>query len=814
MCKNRHNRKSRSGAVAIGLAIASLSTLFNTALAARNFQLPELNTSPTGQARVSGAQVRQSRPEKGSSIAKTTLGLDVLYQEFQQHKTTARALAAAPFRSKQTMVKVMADDRIVIDAVSVSNPQALKGQLEALGAEVTGVAGKIVSARLAVDQVSALPELPELLFARPALAFTRTGSVTSQGDQAINADIARTTFSVDGTGSTVGVLSDSYDCLGGAAADVSSLDLPPSVNVIKEYSNCRNGWDEGRAMAQIVHDVAPGAKIQFRTAFEGEADFAQGIIDLKNAGSRVIVDDVVYLEEPFFQDGVIAQAVDTVVAGGVSYFSAAGNDARQSYYDDFRPGQVYADGVFPGGFFGGTAHDFDPGAGVDAFQKITCHAGDELVISLQWDNPYPSLGGPPPAADVDVYLLDNPPTRVLARSTDRQSSGAPLDPVEIFGVNCNSTVSANLMIVKYSGTPSSLSKIKYVDFGGGVSIDEYDTQSATSVGHPNAAGAIATGASAYFLTNPPVLNYYSSAGGVPILFKPDGTPIPGGILRAKPELTSVDGGDNTFFGGDYEPNGMPNFFGTSAAAPHAAAVAALMLEANNSLTPTAIKTAMQATAVDILNKTVGSFDGDLVPIGVGFDNDSGAGLLDAEAAVAAVVGGRLPQSPCDINVAPQALSFGKVAVGNKAKQKAIKKAIISNTGTRPCTVTGLTKSGSADFTLGAGAPIPPFSVNAGSPVTVPVKYKPSGAGADTGILTVSSNDTDEAIVLSGNGVAPLTCDVDADGDIDKNDLALIWRARGHTIAAKDPRDTNGDGKITSADVKTCIQLYMGAKLKK
>ena len=132
-------------------------------------------------------------------------------------------------------------------------------------------------------------------------------------------------------------------------------------------------------MAQIVHDVAPGAKIQFHTAYNGEADFAQGIIDLKNAGSRVIVDDIGYLEEPFFQDGVVAQAVDTVVAAGVSYFSAAGNDARQSYYDDFRPGQVYANGIFPGGFFGGTAHDFDPGAGVDAFQKITCHAGDELA---------------------------------------------------------------------------------------------------------------------------------------------------------------------------------------------------------------------------------------------------------------------------------------------------------------------------------------------------------------------------------------------------------------------------------------------------
>ena len=103
MYKKRHNRKSGSGAVAIGLAIASLSTLFSTALTAGNFQLPELNTSPTGQARVSGAPVRQSRPAKGSSIAKTTLGLDVLYQEFQQHKATAKAakkLAVAPLATR------------------------------------------------------------------------------------------------------------------------------------------------------------------------------------------------------------------------------------------------------------------------------------------------------------------------------------------------------------------------------------------------------------------------------------------------------------------------------------------------------------------------------------------------------------------------------------------------------------------------------------------------------------------------------------------------------------------------------------------
>jgi len=50
------------------------------------------------------------------------------------------------------------------------------------------------------------------------------------------------------------------------------------------------------------------------------------------------------------------------------------------------------------------------------------------------------------------------------------------------------------------------------------------------------------------------------------------------------------------------------------------------------------------------------------------------------------------------------------------------------------------------------------------------------------------------------------CDVDADGDIDKIDLALISKSRGQTVLPGDPRDANGDGVITPADVKACIPL--------
>ena len=104
--------------------------------------------------------------------------------------------------------------------------------------------------------------------------------------------------------------------------------------------------DEGRAMLQIVHDVAPGAGLAFYTADNSEADFANGIGKLAasvasgGAGAKVIADDVGYFDEPFFQDGIVAQAIDAVEAQGVAYFSAAGNDGTLAY--DNRHAQLSA----------------------------------------------------------------------------------------------------------------------------------------------------------------------------------------------------------------------------------------------------------------------------------------------------------------------------------------------------------------------------------------------------------------------------------------------------------------------------------------
>ncbi len=89
--------------------------------------------------------------------------------------------------------------------------------------------------------------------------------------------------------------------------------------------------DEGRAILQIVHAIAPGAGLSFYTAVNTEADFANGITTLASDGAKVIDDDVGYPDEPFFQDGLVAQAINAVASEGVAYFSSAGNDGRASY---------------------------------------------------------------------------------------------------------------------------------------------------------------------------------------------------------------------------------------------------------------------------------------------------------------------------------------------------------------------------------------------------------------------------------------------------------------------------------------------------
>src|SRR6056297_852812 len=449
--------------------------------------------------------------------------LSTIQAEFEAHLAAGRS--ARDYRSANPAIRAV-DGFVIIDT-------AASNELQRLGMARPEVYGRMVSGRFPITAINALEALKSLQLARPAYAITNAGTVTSQGDAAVNADEVRALFGIDGSGISVGTLSDSYDCFGDAAGEVGNNDLPSGVLVQGEIDNCAGANDEGRAMMQLIHDLAPGSSQAFHSAFNGgQAGFAQGIIDLANAGSDVIVDDVIYFAEPMFQDGVVAQAVDTVAGQGVAYFSSAGNSGRNSYEHEFR-----TSGAEPLGAGQGEAHDFDPGPGTGIFQNVTVQAGRTLTVTMQWDSPFFSVSGAPGSPnDIDIYVVNQPPTTILAQSASDNVGGDPVEVLSYTNSGGGST-SFNILVQRFSGDAPGL--IKYVIFRGGM-IQEFDTNSSTVYGHANAAGAIAVGAAAYFDTpefgqSPPLLESFSSAGPTPILFDTAGNPV--SISRQKPEIT-------------------------------------------------------------------------------------------------------------------------------------------------------------------------------------------------------------------------------------------------------------------------------------
>jgi hypothetical protein len=598
---------------------------------------------------------------------------------------------------------------VLIDAVTRGDVQQLKTALIGLGLQHGSAYSNDVGGWLPVAQLDAATALGELQAIRAAMPRTRTGSVTSQGDFAQHSDLVRSANALTGAGVTVGVLSDSFDCYavyaangvpaGGnegyayngftatAATDISTGDLPANVNVLEEAEAGNGGCmnygaptqepfsDEGRAMLQVVYDVAPGASLAFYTAENSEADFANGIVKLAapvssgGAGATVIADDVGYFDEPFFQDGIVAQAVDKVQAQGVAYFSAAGNDGTLAY-DNNAP-------VFPTAGSGPTAGEmllnFDTSnATTNTLLPITIpplQPGEFVAIVLEWDQSYltgctptgPNCGA---ANQLNLCVTGVTGNDVITDDTGNAETctGANAlnqDPVQILIVGNNANgpdmttqETFNIVVGLAGGTTPGRVKVAVEGDGIPLTINQFATNSATIQGHPGAAGAMAIGA-AFFLqtpacgTTPATLEYYSSAGGDPILFNVDGSRIAAPAPRQKPDFVGPDGGNDTFLGftlasaeppivdnsttaGCQNNANYPNFFGTSAATPHIAGIAALFLQSNPALTLTQLYDALSETAL---------------PMGAPIPNySSGYGFVQADAAAAKITAA-LPAAP-------------------------------------------------------------------------------------------------------------------------------------------------------------------------
>jgi hypothetical protein len=459
-----------------------------------------------------------------------------------------------------------------------------------------------------------------------ALARTNAGALTSQGYISHEANrVIRE--GIDGTGVTVGVLSDSAlpACV---TPLIASGDLPANTLVLPGQQGPANGANEGCAMMEIVHDLAPGANLIFASAFNGVASFANNILALQAAGARVIVDDVSYLNEGVFQDGPIARAVNQVTASGTLYFSSAANEGNlTSGTSSTWEGDFLANGPVgpPIGTLGetGTIHNFGTAASPQDFDTLL---SPTQIITLKWSDPLLASTN-----DYDLFVLNAAGTAVKGFSARAQTGTQ--DPYEqvVQGVNCGLATARGycpaagdrIVVVLFSGSPRAL---HLAANGGSLSIA---TDGAT-YGHNAGANTVSTAATYWnsartgtqpFTGQANPIEEFSSDGPRKIFFNPDGTVITpgnvlfstnGGVTLQKPDITAADGTIS-------KTRLFNPFFGTSASAPHAAAIAALIFSVQPAWTPAQVLHAMTSTAAD-----------SMAP---GADRDSGHGIVMAWPAV-------------------------------------------------------------------------------------------------------------------------------------------------------------------------------------
>lgn len=392
----------------------------------------------------------------------------------------------------------------------------------------------IAVARVQVDDLRALASLPEVRSVRTVLPpFASVGSVDTEGDTLLRARDLRAATDYNGTGMKIGVVSDGVDHLEDA---VLTGDLPPDVHVL---SNAIGG-DEGTAMLEIIHDIAPGASLYFHDCGGDVVSFDGAFQALADAGCTIICDDIVYLDEPYFDesdDAPLGGVRRLAAAGDVLLVSSAGNFGISHYQGEYQDsGNDYH------------SHDFGEGSVLLPFQVS---AASPAFVVLQWADPWISS-----ANDYNLFVWNGSGSLVGMSTIIQNGNDTPLEVVSFTNPDpFLATYYAGVTCV--SGSPRLL---EIYTFYGAVSSD-YNTPSDSIFGHPAYSNVVTVGA----IDFQDEIRQYSSRGPVTLLY-------PAPEERAKPDLAATDGVLVSGAGGFQNP-----FYGTSASAPHVAGIAALLM---------------------------------------------------------------------------------------------------------------------------------------------------------------------------------------------------------------------------------------------
>ena len=558
--------------------------------------------------------------------------------------------------------------------------------------EIRDAVRRRVQAHVPVARLQSIAQLEIVDAIRlPAYARRRVGQVTTEGDAILYADAVRQQFGLDGTGVRVGVVSDGLkgvfatgcttSCAGVAGGPIATGDLPSAVGVrnasgvltgstggIVGRSFQANGdleglppstpacafagaGAEGTALLEIVHDLAPGAKLSFANS-DTDLAFSQAVNFLA-ASNDVVLDDIGFLGEP--SDGTSAVSSNTAAALNNpsfpirAYFTAVGNDADQHYYGTYEDSRI--DGAtIPGITTIGHLHLFQRtedttdvlGLGAQPYNVISLPANGEVAIFLTWDDAFGASSN-----NYDLYLVQQSTGRVVASSTDIQSGRQdPAEAIDYVNRGAQDLFRIVVQNVRDAAQPKHLNifSIQPECAAAGPQLlapprhERHNYNTATrsvsaqgdAGGSPVAVMAVgavcsASAAAAGSFSSAPDESCLDTSNVTPEFFSSRGPTLDG---RVKPDVAAIDGVSITGAGGFSK-----SFFGTSAAAPHMGGIAALLLQSAPCLLGRTASTVAPAGARSTVRDLI---LGRAIPLSGSLpDNASGFGRADAFASLKA-----------------------------------------------------------------------------------------------------------------------------------------------------------------------------------
>lgn len=674
-------------------------------------------------------QVADRAPTRGEATQPTPALLEGVAPSRLAELNVSKAvpLALAPSALTHDRITRIKDGvtQVHIEVVRKKGLVSARSCLDGLSMDVDYEAGLYAVGWVAESGITSLSKTPCLASVRvvsqaqtfgiqtPRSAYpgTPTGRITNQALIAQSIDTVRERYKLDGSGVEVCIISSSFDLLGGMEAAVASGELPgpgnpnypQPVNIALE--GVRGLFpgvsiDEGRAMAELIHDIAPGARLSFAgiTAGDSRLTIVRALEALRaSAKCDVIVDDIAQLDiSAVYQDDLATRAIEDAARAGILYVTAAGN----SGLGGGEPGVAaqYLESAFrPVPLFGGLFHDFDPDPNSVAPLvpltpgEVPARASQDprfVRAWLQWDAPWGSLCVECRDRDsrlqMVVFRLTSDNELSIYRFSGELTSQDPVaglletlpnDGAEyllgIFARNDEERLPERLWLSYYSP---------------GLRLPGVSFDAPTIWSKGNASSAITVGSSSWFNTprgaklwnetfagrpvgnvfvesavvpERPVLSYLgapsyltrnmdasliatpSSYGGGAIYYDLLGNRLPQPDVRNKPDLVGADGVQTTFFALRVRDlDDAYFFFGTSSAAPNVGAVVALMLQASNgTLSLDQAKRILTETAIDMDDPFDRGFQGTIADpaFSAGFDFGSGHGFVDPVAAIEKVV---------------------------------------------------------------------------------------------------------------------------------------------------------------------------------